>query len=221
MLRVLLVLLLLANGLFHGWVQGWLAPLLAPPRHGAHEREPGRLQAQVRPESITLLSPVAASAAVREATRKACLEAGPFVGNALAEAEAALARAGVDTEAVRRVMVTQPAAWVVFAGPFAEQEPQRRKEDDLRRLRIEFEALGDDRAPQPGLALGRFGEREAAETALATLIQRGLRGARVLELPARPQPWLRLSLAPPALQARLSGADAPTDPAFKPCAAER
>ena len=53
MLRVLLGLLLLANAPFFGWSQGWLAPAFPAPRTG--EREPERLTAQVRPESVVIL----------------------------------------------------------------------------------------------------------------------------------------------------------------------
>ena len=69
MLRGLLVLLLLANGVFFAWTQGWLAPLL-PPR--ADPREPERLAAQLRPELITVLSAKAASAAVPAVPRTNC-----------------------------------------------------------------------------------------------------------------------------------------------------
>ena len=222
MLRLLLLVLVLANLLFIGWTRGWLAPLLPPSAHGERERDPARLQAQVRPETVTVLVPVAASAAVQAARKPGCVETGPFIGDTIEAAEAALVKAGVPAAAVRRATVTQPAQWVVYAGPFAERDAQRRKEDELRRLRLDHELLADDRAPQPGLALGRHDEREAAEKALATLIQRGLRGARVLELPARPQPWLRVSSADRPLLARLTaGEAAAAGQRFTACAADR
>ena len=62
MLRGLVLLLLLANALFFAWARGWLGPA---PHHA--EREPERLAAQVRPEALKLLPPVAASAAVQAA----------------------------------------------------------------------------------------------------------------------------------------------------------
>lgn len=90
MLRVLVLVLLLANALFFAWSRGWLGP---PPRHG--EREPERLAAQVRPESLRLLPPASATAAVNaaRAASLSCLEAGPFTDTDLGVAEATLLNA--------------------------------------------------------------------------------------------------------------------------------
>ncbi len=217
--------LLLANLLFFGWTRGWLAPAL-PPAQG--EREPQRLQAQLRPQAVTVLSPPAASAALDAARAAAaaatvCLEAGPLPAAELDAAEAALLRAGVPAEALQRETTTRPALWLVYSGPFADRATLQRRQDELRRLRLDFEAVQDDRAP-PGvaLALGRHGDREAAEQALAALAQRGLRDARVLELPAGEQAWLRLPAADAALQARLEATEGlPAGRRFAPCAAAR
>lgn len=94
-MRSLLILLLVANAGFFVWAQGWLAPAVPGPRH--REREPQRLLAQVRPETVSVLAPQAASAALlvaREsanAAASACLEAGPFSPADVAGAEAELA----------------------------------------------------------------------------------------------------------------------------------
>lgn len=105
MLRALLALLLLANGLFLAWTQGGLAPMLPPP--GAAEREPQRLAAQVNPGQVRVLSPQAASEALTAAqaeqaaeaaaaAQRRCLEAGPFDAAARVEAESLLSAAGLD-----------------------------------------------------------------------------------------------------------------------------
>jgi hypothetical protein len=65
MLRALVLVLLVANGLVFAWSQGWLSPLLQPP--GVAEREPERLLQQVRPDSITVLGPAAATLAASQA----------------------------------------------------------------------------------------------------------------------------------------------------------
>jgi hypothetical protein len=65
MLRALVLVLLVANGFVFAWSQGWLSPLLQPP--GVAEREPERLLQQVRPDSITVLSPAAAALAASQA----------------------------------------------------------------------------------------------------------------------------------------------------------
>ncbi len=64
MIKWLALLLVLANVAFWGWTQGWGGQAWQPPE--ARQREPERLQQQVRPESIVVLSPRAASAALEQ-----------------------------------------------------------------------------------------------------------------------------------------------------------
>jgi hypothetical protein len=64
MIKWLALLLVLANVAFWGWTQGWGGQAWPPPE--ARQREPERLQQQVRPESIVVLSPRAASAALEQ-----------------------------------------------------------------------------------------------------------------------------------------------------------
>ena len=64
MIKWLALLLVLANVAFWGWTQGWGGRAWPPP--DARQREPERLQQQVRPESIAVLSPKAASAALEQ-----------------------------------------------------------------------------------------------------------------------------------------------------------
>ncbi|MFN0186367.1 MAG: hypothetical protein ACKVQR_21340 [Aquabacterium sp.] len=66
MLRALLVLLLLANLAFLSYTQGWLDGLLGPPDQ-AQQREPHRLERQINPDKIRLLTPRAAASAIAEA----------------------------------------------------------------------------------------------------------------------------------------------------------
>jgi len=128
------LLLLLANGLFFGWTQGWFAPGWPPPRHG--EREPDRLAAQVQPERIAVLPPVAASAAVQaaRAASEACLEAGPFAAAAAASAEAARAAAGLPQGSGERLPEAPPSDRVWLRVPRAGSELQAR----LRALETGF-----------------------------------------------------------------------------------
>jgi hypothetical protein len=134
MLRLLVLLLLLANGLFFGWTRGWFAPGWPPPRHG--EREPERLAAQVQPERIAVLAPAAASAAEQaaRAAAEACLEAGPFAATAAAGAEAALAAAGLPAGSWERLPEAPPSDRVWLRVPRAGSELQAR----LRALETGF-----------------------------------------------------------------------------------
>ena len=123
-MRTLLVLLLLANGAFFAWAQGWLAPAVPAPRHT--EREPQRLAAQVRPESVVVLAPQAASAALQAAHNTAlrCLEAGPYSEAEARSVEEALSAAlplGLWARDVREPP-TPAALWLRVAGANAEQQ---------------------------------------------------------------------------------------------------
>ena len=55
----LILLLLVANGVFAAWSQGLLAPWWPVPRPDGVQ--PERLQAELRPEALQLLSPKAAA----------------------------------------------------------------------------------------------------------------------------------------------------------------
>jgi hypothetical protein len=216
MLRVAVALIVAANLLFFAWARGWLAPGLPPPH--ADEREPERLAAQVRPESIRLLPPEAAAASN---ARVACLEAGPFSDADVGIAEATLLGAGVPAAAWRRDPIQQPPVWFVYMGPFADPAALRAKEEEVRRLRLEPEEVRMPGDAWPGLALSRHASKEAAESALAQLMQRGVRTARVVSLPpAPPQHWLRVQRADARLQDRLLSLRPPAlNLPFGPCQA--
>jgi hypothetical protein len=63
-IKWLAVALIVANLGFCVWTQGGLGESLPPP--GAAQREPERMKQQVRPESLIVLSPKAASAALAQ-----------------------------------------------------------------------------------------------------------------------------------------------------------
>lgn len=112
MLRVLLLLLVLANAGVYAWTSGWLDPLLPPP--GKAEREPARLAAQISPESVRVLPARAAQeaqeAAQRDATR--CLEIGPFGLVDAAQAEATLEAAGLSAGTWERDLRAPGQMWL-------------------------------------------------------------------------------------------------------------
>lgn len=218
MLRGLVLLLLLANGLFYAWAQGWLSPWV-PAR--AEQREPGRLQQQLRPEGVTVLSPrdagavLAAAAASAAASAGAavppddtlrCLEAGPFADAALPAVLSLLQQHGVPDGSVQHDVVGSASTWAVVMGRFPDREAQRAKLEELRRLGVRADELSSPAALVPGLRLGHFSDRYGAETALASLSRRGVRTARVIELPAGTlRHWLRALQADAELQTRLRG----------------
>jgi hypothetical protein len=204
MLRALAALLLLANLLFFVWTQGWLSPLVPAPHQG--EREPERLAAQVRPEIIQIITPQAASAAVAAAVAAAavCLEAGPFNDAEVGVAEAALVAASVPAAAVERRDVQPPPQWLVYMGRFGDAAALRTKQEELRRLKLSFDELREPPDLAPGLVLSRHESQEAAEAALAPLVKRGLRTAKVVALAQGARHWLRAQRAAPELQGKLA-----------------
>lgn len=222
MLRILVAALVLANLLFFVWVRGWLAPGLPPPRQA--ETEPERLAQQVRPEAVQVLPAKAASAAlnaVREATA-VCLQAGPFPADKVEAAEGALAAAQPASGAWAREPLAAPAAqWLVFAGRYAEAEARRARQQELGKIGLEVETLAEPPELAPGLVISRHPSRQAADTALANLINRkSLKGARVVEMPAPPvRYWLRVARADEELATRLKNLPGESlGEGFKPCA---
>lgn len=225
MLRTVSLLLLLANAGFFAWTQGWLDPVL-PPRTEA--REPERLAAQFKPELITVLSPKAASAALAavaaaasEPAAVACLEAGPFTDASVAVAEDWLAQHSVPDGSVAREAVATAFTWGVVMGRFPDRDALRVKADELKRLGVRFDELSSPAALAPGLRLGNYSDKYGAEAALNNLAQKGVRTARVAQLPAGPvQQWLRAARADAELQTRLRSL--PNDKlgaGFRPCVA--
>jgi hypothetical protein len=75
-----------------------------------------------------------------------------------------------------------PGVWIVYMGKYPNPEARQKKEDELARIKVAFEALKNTPDYEPGLSLGRFDNRTGAEAALAQLTQRGVRSAKVVEL---------------------------------------
>lgn len=222
MLRAFVVLVLAANVLFLGWTQGWLQSVWPALPHG--QREPERLAAQVRPDLVTVVPPKNTNAAVTaaraaDASMRACFEAGPFAESEVAAAENVLLQNGIPAGSWSRDSVARSAPWAVYMGRFSDREVMRQKEEELRRLKIGFEELRAPPLLAPGLRISTHADKAAADQALAQLNERGVRNARVVELPAlAPQTWLRVAKADADLQVRLRGLGGVGN-GFQPCKA--
>ena len=218
MQRALLLILLLANGLFFAWTRDWLAPWAEAPVHGA--REPARLAAQVAPERIQILTPKAASAALSAARAASmaggdhgdrgegdlCMELGPFGEATFSQAETQLDQALVARAQWQRREVGGGIRWAVYMGRFADLQVMRSKLDELTRLKLDAQTINSPPELAPGLVLSRHDSNEAADKALALLKERGVRTARVVALPGlAPQLWLRIERADAALREQLRG----------------
>ena len=179
MLRLIVLLLLLANGGYYAWSQGLLLPWGFGP---AQESEPQRLAQQIRPEAVHVL-PAAqlqqAEAVAAQAPRPPeCLATEPLDDHQLAAVRNVLQ--GWPGAAWTLEAVAEPARWIIYMGRYADVEQVARKSAELRQLGISFEATGDP-ALEPGLSLGSFASEAAASERLATLGPRGVRTARVLQ----------------------------------------
>jgi len=221
MLRKVVLLLLLANLVFFAWTQGLLDSLL--PFKSTGDREPERLQRQVRPETIRILPPLAASAASAASAAASaplsCLEAGPFGADAVATAEALLA-GSIGPGRWTDVKSEKPGSWIIHMGRFANREALLSKQAELARIKVTNEELRSPSELAPGLSLGRFDERAAADRALDVLASRGIRTAKVVQLSAPvASHMLRVDKAEPVLVAQLLvlKADA-IGRGFAPCA---
>mgnify|MGYP003575285932 CR=1 FL=1 len=202
MLRVLVLLLLLANAVFYGWTRGWLDDVVGVRASG--DREPGRLAKQVSPERVRVVSPGArgtgagtgsdartatgatalatpvSAGTATAAAPAACIEVGPFSPAQLASATSAL-EGILPPDRIEDVRRETPAVWIVFMGPYPDADTRRAKGDELRRLRVAHEDVLQVPELGDGLALGRFDTRAAAERALAELPARGVRTARLAQ----------------------------------------
>ncbi len=209
MLRLVFVALLVLNGLFFGWVRGWFSPLMASPEQA--EREPQRLESQVNPGRINLISASAQSAgaavtAAQQAAAQQCLEAGPFAPAAWPAAEAAMVRAAFPAGSWSREASGGPV-WVVFGGRFVDPAARSARATEFKRLDIAFEIIESPPELAPGFVLSRHPNRIAAESALAGNITSGAALLRELRAIALPTPagaaWVRVPKADPSLRSQL------------------
>ncbi len=238
MLRIAVLILLLANGIYFAWSQNLLGAWGPAP-----VTEPQRLQQQVRPELLQLLprsnpasapAPAASSPSAPSANagglqtvsdqaaagdRVECLIAGVFDdAQAAALREALGARLPPAAWGLEPVVIT-PARWVVYMGRYPNAEAVERKKAELRALKVPFDALANP-ALMPGVALGRFSSEEAANQELASLTRRGVRTAHVaVERPEQRGVQLRLPAVDDGVRAGLEELKlALAGKALKPCA---
>lgn len=203
MLRFLVLVLLLANGVFYAWSQGLLKAYGFAP---AEVSEPQRLAQQIRPENIRVLradevrrieaSPVQASRGPE------CLLAGPY-DEAQTQALRRSLEAGLPVGSWEFEGITDPGRWIIYMGKYPNAQALATKRNELASLNLKYEPLNNP-SLEPGLSLGGFSARDAAESALAALAKRGVRTAKVLQERPASQAWqLRLASVDDAMRPRL------------------
>ncbi len=178
MLRLAVLLLLLANGVYYAWGEGLLLPWGWGP---SPETEPWRLQQQIRPDAVKVLPAEEArreDVPVTVARTGECLQAGPFADPAAEPLRKALA--SWPPAAWTLEPVDQPARWIVYMGKYPTAAEVDRKKGELRQIGIGFEPLANADL-EPGLSLGGHPTQQAADQQLDKLLARGVRTARVVQ----------------------------------------
>jgi hypothetical protein len=179
MLRLVVLLLLLANGAFFAWSQGLLLAWGLGP---AQQAEPQRLQQQVRPDAIRVLKSdelrQVEAIAAQSPRPPECLQTAALDESQIAQVRSALGSWPAGSWTLESV--TEPARWIVYMGKYSDVEQVARKRAELRQLGISFEPLANPEL-EPGLSLGGYSSESAAGTRLNALAERGVRTARVLQ----------------------------------------
>jgi hypothetical protein len=177
MLRLIVLILALANAACFAWSQGLLASWGIAP---AQQSEPQRLEQQIKPQALRVLPTdearrVELAAAVKTAE---CLQSGP-----LEEAQLPALRQVLDawpTSTWTLEPAVEPPRWIVYMGKYAAADNVNRKKAELRQMGVSFEPLSNA-ALEPGLSLGGFASQQEATAQMEVLAQRGVHTAKVVQ----------------------------------------
>lgn len=178
MLRLIVLLLLLANGGYFAWSQGFLLPWGAGP---AQQSEPQRMQQQIRPETVRIL-PAQELRKLETAAAQAPRPSECLASAMLDEAQLSTLRTTLQSwpaTAWSFEPTVEPARWMVYMGKYPGVEQVARKRAELRQLGISFAAPSRPEL-EPGLSLGTHPSEAAATLQLASLAEKGVRTARVV-----------------------------------------
>lgn len=212
MLRFVVLLLLLANGLYFAWARGLLEPVgLAP----LAQSEPGRTATQIKPEAMRLLNTsevrrietVSAAAAPATPAPPAppppeCLQTTLLDDRKLLAARVAAKALPSGSWQIEPALL--PARWIIYMGKYPNADTLAKKKTELRQLGVEFEAL-QNKTLELGISLGNYDSRVRAEQEMADLGQRGVHTSKVLqEKPEVKGQALRLPVVDEALRAQLA-----------------
>jgi hypothetical protein len=178
MLRLIALILLLANGAFFAWSQGLLLQWGLGP---VQQAEPQRMGQQIRPEALRIVGAEEArriETAAPAVRAPECLQAGPLADN-VAEAVRPALQAW-PTGAWTLEPVVEPARWIIYMGKYQSVDNVNKKKAELRQIGVSFEPLSNP-GMELGLSLGSFASQAAASQQLERLNERGVRTARVAQ----------------------------------------
>jgi len=185
MLRLLVLLLVLANAGYYAFSQGLLAAFgLAP----ATQNEPQRMAQQIKPEALRILNPqettqleraTLPAQMVANAGATECLQVGIFnEEQTLVLRDRLVSTLPQGSWVIESALV--PARWLVYMGKYNSDESLVKKKSQLRGLGVSFEAL-NNASLEPGLSLGNFKTQPEAEAELASIAKKGIKTAKVVQ----------------------------------------
>ncbi|MDI1268966.1 MAG: SPOR domain-containing protein [Polaromonas sp.] len=214
MLRLLVLLLALANVAYFAWSQGALAPLGMAP---SVQTEPQRMATQIRPEAIRLLTadealqlenggsaarPGNGASAAAEAAAPECLQAGLFNEQQTTVLRASLEKL-LPAGSWQFESSAEPARWIVYMGKYPTEDALAKKRSELRQLGVAFRSVNNE-VLAPGLALASFAQQADADKELARIATKGVRTARVVQERAEARGQiLKLAAVDAAVRAQL------------------
>ena len=181
MLRLLVLLLVLANAGYYAWAHGMLAAYGFAP---VAQTEPQRVAQQIKPEALRILTPQEASLAQQTNLPSAaavteCLQVGVFNEEQTVVLRERLVSA-LPAGSWALESVQEPARWLVYMGKYSSPDAITKKQSELRGLGVSFEAL-NNAALEPGLSLGSFPTQAEADLALARISKKGVKTAKVVQ----------------------------------------
>jgi hypothetical protein len=217
MLRLMVILLLLANVAYYAWSQGQLAVLgLAP----LAQTEPGRVAAQIKPDALRILSnneargiegtataTLAQMQAVQtppapDAKPTECLQSAVLTEGVASKVRNASNQA-LPSGSWAIEQVDEPGRWIVYMGKYNDPEVLAKKKSELRQLGVTTEPLQNTKL-EPGISLGGFASQALATKEFDSLGKRGVRSAKVVQEVAPVKgPVLRLPVVDEALRGKL------------------
>lgn len=214
MLRLLALILLLANLGYFAWTQGRFQGVAAW-GDPTPTREPHRLSQQLRPDRVVLLatSKDAASdvqspedrdgatdnAASTSGEPTRCLQTPPLSDRQFTALNELLAMSKAEGAWVVLTTIV-PGRWIVYSGKLASPAALEAYKAELRQLKVPFRepALA---SLMPGVAMGTYSSEANAEQALKEVGKAGVRNAKVaLERAELTQYTLRLPKATAVLE---------------------
>lgn len=175
-MRAAVLLLILANVLLFGYSR----------LDRAARSEAGRLNEQVQPDRIRLLSSrqVAALAPGKVAAlADVCVEWGPFSDTDRARAQADIEPLQLGRLVTQRLVGSDPVWWV-NTGPVATRAAAERRASELRAQAIDDLSVVEAGRGQFTVSLGVFRTENAASSRAEALAARGVLGTRIEPRPA-------------------------------------